>query len=487
MGSRLTRDAYEALLEYALIHGPNPTSPRGPSQESGWVRRRPRRSYTSYYYPSREVTRGNFDFLVEQTSREIRLITYVTELESGAGEARPVVMATPSLLEQIVSQYAEAVRLGRVTERRILRMLTSYEVEAFLDVAYTDDFLLELQERDSTQYEVFLDALRAFLPPEEEEEEEDLYTGLVPEARWSAGMATTGGAIYLVGGTGLASETPGDYHAPNMWVFDEGWTEAADDDITRTMVFASPTTEGLVAITKDWTISGSQPGVWTTDLGGVWDEQDTVDEREMCNCTLPVIGYDGSGNIVVYAKTLDRGGQIALYNLDTKSWTIPWNTESDHFREGAVGLCPDENSLIVFGGCHPTTHVPQNGVWKYNLATDEWSTLTSEDIPARYFPAITTDYAGNIYVFGGQGADEALNDLWKYNITSQEWTELDSGSGPSARSRCSMLYSGGDLYMFGGGTEAADPPDYQTDLTDQKDDLWRFNIAAGSWSRLIGS
>ena len=117
----------------------------------------------------------------------------------------------------------------------------------------------------------------------------------------------------------------------------------------------------------------------------------------------------------------------------------------------------------------------------------------------RIFPGSWYDGAGNLWIFGGVGYDVndnqgELNDLWKYNVASNEWTwvngENTQGFGgnygtegvtapanePQAREGAALVGDGsGNLYLFGGFTNT------------YKNDLWKYNIAANEWTWISGS
>jgi hypothetical protein len=98
-----------------------------------------------------------------------------------------------------------------------------------------------------------------------------------------------------------------------------------------------------------------------------------------------------------------------------------------------------------------------------------------------------TDAAGNFWMFGGSGYDQAagpnnLNDLWMFNPTTQQWAWVNGpNTGNSAAGSYSAPYQpgsrqlsggwvdgSGHLWMFGG--QGFDSNGAQGDLND----LWRF-------------
>ncbi len=131
----------------------------------------------------------------------------------------------------------------------------------------------------------------------------------------------------------------------------------------------------------------------------------------------------------------------------------------------------------------------------------------------RWAAATTTDAAGHVWLFGGQGLDSAgtiglLNDLWEF--TGGQWTwigpapsnianqngnygTLGTGSGTTAPGgrQAAVLWAdaSGNIWLFGGfgldsvGTGTAGPPPAGAILND----LWEFNITTKQWIWMSGS
>jgi N-acetylneuraminic acid mutarotase len=133
-------------------------------------------------------------------------------------------------------------------------------------------------------------------------------------------------------------------------------------------------------------------------------------------------------------------------------------------------------------------------------------------VPGGRWGGVTwTDAAGNLWMFGGQGLDTQgnfglLNDIWEFDITSGPcgWDQIDgtetftnckwiwqggsstldqptTASFPGARWGASTYTDGsGNLWMFGGqGYDSAGN-------IGLLNDLWRYNIAAKTWTLVSG-
>ncbi|MEO5674567.1 MAG: kelch repeat-containing protein, partial [Chitinophagales bacterium] len=109
-----------------------------------------------------------------------------------------------------------------------------------------------------------------------------------------------------------------------------------------------------------------------------------------------------------------------------------------------------DGNFWLFGGANFTSQGvfrPYNTLWKYTVATNEWTWMKGNNAPfsdgvygtlgapdnnnnpgARYMSSSWVDSSGNLWLFGGYGNDAGvfgvgeLNDLWKYDIVSNNWT-----------------------------------------------------------------
>lgn len=163
-----------------------------------------------------------------------------------------------------------------------------------------------------------------------------------------------------------------------------------------------------------------------------------------------------------------------------------------------------------------------NDLWEYSIANNEWTWVSGSNTAnalANYGTinvasptnvpggrcegnASWVDSQNNLWLFGGMGYDATstgdLGDLWMFNIGTGEWTWVkgpntiniagtygtigvqDINNAPSGR----MVYaswkaSNDDLWMFG-GTEYNSTGYF-------RNDMWRYNIAANSWTWMSGT
>src|SRR5690606_5765695 len=90
-----------------------------------------------------------------------------------------------------------------------------------------------------------------------------------------------------------------------------------------------------------------------------------------------------------------------------------------------------------------------DNMYKYNLVTQQWSTLQPANNPAARWAASYGVIDGRLIIYGGFGGGSAIfNDLREYQPDKNTWASL--GTGPSARTGAASLVIGDDLYIQGG-------------------------------------
>lgn len=321
----------------------------------------------------------------------------------------------------------------------------------------------------------------------------------------------------------------------NFWLFGGSVPGGSLNDLwkfniqTRNWVWMSGSiainqygTYGTFRVEDDGNQPGSRaaPSAWTDEDGNLW--------------LFGGVGYGAVG--------LGWLNDLWRYNIATGKWTwmkggsqvsVPavfgtQGVEDPSNRPGgkAEAACwTDQNGdLWLFGGHGhvPNAFGPMNDLWKYSIATGNWTWIkgsawvwqysiyntigveSASSTPGRRWgSAYWTDPAGNLWLFGGHGSGEAtdgyLNDLWKFNVATGNWIWMHgakiaaeygaygvkgipaSTNCPGARYLTASWSDGdGNLYLFGGQGHAAT-------LIGYMNDIWKYHVATGEWTWMYGS
>ncbi len=192
-------------------------------------------------------------------------------------------------------------------------------------------------------------------------------------------------------------------------------------------------------------------------------------------------------------------------------------------RDGAATWKDSENQLWMFGGLGPIGH-RLNDIWKFDPRTGYWtwigggntSNTTStyvekgvaapENDPGGRTGSIGwTDPVGNLWIYGGQLLNgEYSDDVWKYDVSLRQWAFMDGTTTASTQPIYGTLQiphedntpgsrafasgasdSSGNLLLFGGGIQYRQPSG--SFGYNRKNDLWKYDIAAGNWTWIGGS
>jgi len=214
---------------------------------------------------------------------------------------------------------------------------------------------------------------------------------------------------------------------------------------------------------------------------------------------------------------------------------VPSPTNVPGGRIWATGSVDADGKLWLFGGqgfdsAGNTGNL--NDFWRFDPATSQWTWMggsstvplstclkgvygtigspSAQNIPAARFGASAwTDAHGNLWFFGGFGADQnctqgSLNDLWLYSPSSGEWTWMGGDSTfPAGQSGAFGVYGklgafaagnfpgsrywstvwtdkSGNLWLFGGLGYAASTSGYLNDV-------WEFSATSHQWAWMAGN
>lgn len=206
----------------------------------------------------------------------------------------------------------------------------------------------------------------------------------------------------------------------------------------------------------------------------------------------------------------------------------PTSTTMPGARQNAVSWTDSSGKAWLFGGAGYAASSSSSGVlndlWLYTPSNGEWTwvggsntglaagvygtkgTAAITNVPgARYGAVSWKDANGNLWLFGGWGADDGgllgnLNDVWEYSPTSGQWTWISGASTrdasgnyghqgqaastnvPGSRSfAVSWVDANGNVWLFGGlGADSVGTVGFLNDL-------WEFSPSTGDWIWVAGS
>jgi N-acetylneuraminic acid mutarotase len=259
---------------------------------------------------------------------------------------------------------------------------------------------------------------------------------------------------------------------------------------------------------------------------------------------------DNSGNLWLFggegfsSSTNGRLNDLWKFDPSTQNWT--WVKGPDAINQNGVYGVLGVSSIFNNPGSRiaPVTWVDASGnlwmfggygndifgnvdnlndLWKYNIASGQWTwvggsntvnqygsygtlaTASTTNIPgARRLSTGWKDNSGNFWLFGGFGLAEAsgpdgLNDLWKYDPVGNTWTWVkgskvtnqfgtygvlataSSSNTPGTRYGAkSWKDNSGNLWLFSGYGNASSALGYLNDI-------WKFNTSTSQWTWMRGS
>ncbi len=333
-----------------------------------------------------------------------------------------------------------------------------------------------------------------------------------PGAR-SNGVSWTdqSGYLWMFGGLGYDSAgTQGQLN--DLWVYgSNGWTWVSGAKVVN---------QGGNYGARGTTASSNVPGArsnaasWIDQAGYLWMfggyGYDSTGTLGQLNDTW-VYSRNGwtwvsGSNIANQSGTYGTQGSSASSNTpggrsNAVSWTDaygnPWLFGG--FGYDSTGALGQLNDLWVFRGRQwrwvgGSNLVNQPGIYGTQ------GTSGSSNVPGARSNAVSwTDFAGNLWLFGGSGFDSAgtpgqLNDLWVYGSNGWEWVSgakivnqkgtygtqgtAASGNTPGARSNPVSWTDGyGNLWLLGGsGYDSAG-------TQGQLNDLWAYGNSGWEWVR----
>jgi hypothetical protein len=270
------------------------------------------------------------------------------------------------------------------------------------------------------------------------------------EWTWMGGNDTVGSAfnghagVYGTLGKAAATNLPGGRYGAVTWIDASGdfWLFGGSGvDSTGSEVYLNDLWkfDPKLGTNGEWTwMGGSNVAGPNGGQAGVYGTLGTPDAANIPGGLDAAASWpDAEGNVWVF-------GGIG-YDADDNFGYLNTLWKYTQGAKGAAGV------WTWMGGSStvPTPYTGQPGTY------GSLGTAASTNVPGgRFSPSSWIDASGNLWIFGGQGYDSAgaqgfLNDLWKYSIATDEWT-WEGGSTVVGR-------SGGQSGVYGALGTAASP------------------------------
>ena len=273
-------------------------------------------------------------------------------------------------------------------------------------------------------------------------------------------------AVYGTQGVPSPSNNPGGRGwAPSSWCDSNNnlWMFAGCDENTADMnnlwMYNTTTNEWTWMRGANFSGSPGSPGVM-----GVPNVTNEPSARHESTCSW----VDNSGDLWTFGGYGNgQTDDLWRYNIATNIWTwmkgdplasnapvygtmgIPDPSNTPGARNSYSRWADKNGNLWLFGGVYYTAG-SYSDVWKYSIATNEWTWMKGPNV---------TDDAG---VYGTQCIEDSLSSPPSHNENRSCWMD-----------------SCGCLWTFGGVTATGSYP--------AKNDLWKFNPVTNNWTWVSGS
>ncbi len=233
--------------------------------------------------------------------------------------------------------------------------------------------------------------------------------------------------------------------------------------------------------------------------------------RVVLGCTFALLATVGAQGQWTWVAGSNATNEIPVYG--------PSGVFDPAYTPGAVyapGQCLDSlGRLWLFNG---KLGQGRNDLWCFDPAIAQWAWISggqgtnpagsygTKGVPAPtnlpksrgYAPAMWCDEQGDLWLFGGGGADNEMNDLWRYQPTDGLWTWMSGDStegsagvygtlgvadptntpGRRYENTATWRANDGSLWLYGGETM----PFFQA-----YNDMWRLDPATGLWTWMHGA
>lgn len=181
-------------------------------------------------------------------------------------------------------------------------------------------------------------------------------------------------------------------------------------------------------------------------------------------------------------RTLSDGTTWVL-DVRTGGWSALTTAAAPPGLVGCVmTYSASDRAIYHFGGALERPEFSwSNELWRFDLATDTWSRVTTDGAtPAPAYDATLAEHAGTLLLFGGgvgvAGNGEFRADVHAFDLAQGRWTRLGTGRArPEGRRGHWMLVSADGQQLLIGGGESVE---------DALDDVWVYDRIRSVWEDL---
>ncbi len=225
--------------------------------------------------------------------------------------------------------------------------------------------------------------------------------------------------------------------ATNQWTWISGPQTTADPN-------GEFGTQGIPSVNNYPSARGNGSICWVDNTGMFWlFAGDGVDAQNNSGILSDLWKFNPTTFEWTWVKGSNLINQPAVYG----SIGIPNIANTPGARnETQSGWVDNSNDLWMSGGNNSTTAFFNNDMWRYHIATNEWTWMKGPNVPnnvgnygtmgietATNMPPARWSYTkwkgsdGSLYSFAGKTILGSSNDLWRYSPTTNNWTWI-SGS-----------------------------------------------------------
>jgi hypothetical protein len=179
--------------------------------------------------------------------------------------------------------------------------------------------------------------------------------------------------------------------------------------------------------------------------------------------------------LIPFVVALD--GAMSAQGTDRPRWQQVAADASGPTARWDHTLAADDSGrqLLLFGG-RTDDGTPLGDTWRFDLRKQEWMQITGSGPSPRFGHSVAVDQAARkLYLFGGQADGTTFfNDAWMLDLATEEWSEISSGDGlrPQPRYGTSAVLAGdGHLIISHGFTDQG-----------RFDDTWSLDLTEGQWT-----